>query len=368
MVIKKRILALEQFTVQLHDKYGIKPLHCHVDKDMVIQVVQKVWPNVNILLCQQHFNCAIKDCLKKNKLSTTPYDPIQAHTKFTFIDIKFCPAGPADLSKVEGGNVNAESQPLSPPPPPTQNPNTLLIHIQSPDTPTNNATTPLMRFMCSQAKKIDDKNDDEIEEKKVFCYCHLCQLILDMMNHYYCTHPMIPGYSAPMPEGIWYWAVKEIYQYCSQNDLCKTWVYLWKNWYCTGHWQLWTHCSNPKKIPHLKTIMILESHWKHLKHDYRDHFSNPHINFLVWTVVMKAGHAFLSTSQNILVDNRRWTHCLSWRKPFKCEWQQCGTNPHNPSIQSQVQTKFILVDLYLPIFCFEPIPPLETPGLFCTGG
>ncbi|KAL0563702.1 hypothetical protein V5O48_018363 [Marasmius crinis-equi] len=327
-VIKKRILALEPFTVQLRDKYGIKPRHYHVDKDMAeIRVAQKVWPNANISLCQWHFNRAIEDRLKKSKLSTTPYDPIRAHTEFTFIDIKFRPTGPADPNEFEGGNVHAESQPLSPPPPPTQNPNALLICIQPRGTPANNGATPPVRFACSQAKKIDDENDDEIEGKRVFCRRHLRQPILDMMNQHYCAHPMIPGYSAPTPEGIRYWAVKEIYQYCSQNDLCETWAYLWENWYCTGRWELWARCSNPKEIPRLKTTMILESHWKHLKHDYLDHFSNPRIDFLIWTVVMKAGRAFLGTLQNISVDNGRWTHRSSWRKPFKREWQRCAVTP-----------------------------------------
>ncbi|KAL0578321.1 hypothetical protein V5O48_003668 [Marasmius crinis-equi] len=144
-----------------------------------------------------------------------------------------------------------------------------------------------------------------------------------MIGRHYCAHPMIPGYSAPIPEGIQYWAVKEMYQFCYGNDLCELWAYLWENWYCSGRWALWARSSNPNEIPRLKTTMILESHWKHIKHDYLGHFSNPQIDFLIWMVVVKAGAAYLNSFENIMIDDGRWTHRASWRKDFKREWQQC---------------------------------------------
>ena len=54
---------------------------------------------------------------------------------------------------------------------------------------------------------------------------------MDMMEAHLCTHPLIPGYSHPSPDGIKEWAVKQMYQFCLKEKLPETWAYLWENWY-----------------------------------------------------------------------------------------------------------------------------------------
>jgi hypothetical protein len=79
------------------------------------------------------------------------------------------------------------------------------------------------------------------------------------MEWHFCAHPLIPGYSAPTPEGIKAWAVKQAYEFCVLRDLPNLWAYLWENWYRHGRWELWARSGNPREIPRLKTTMLVEA-------------------------------------------------------------------------------------------------------------
>ena len=79
-----------------------------------------------------------------------------------------------------------------------------------------------------------------------------------MMERHFCAHPLIPGYSAPTPEGIKAWAVKQAYEFCVLHDLPNLWAYLWVNWYRSGRWELWARSGNANEIPRLKTTMFVE--------------------------------------------------------------------------------------------------------------
>ena len=80
-----------------------------------------------------------------------------------------------------------------------------------------------------------------------------------MMEHHFCAHPLIPGYSALTPEGIKAWAVKQIYEFCVDHGLPNLWAYLWENWYHHGHWELWARSANDAEIPRLKMMMMVEA-------------------------------------------------------------------------------------------------------------
>jgi hypothetical protein len=100
--------------------------------------------------------------------------------------------------------------------------------------------------------------DAEDLAKRTFCAVEFRQPIIDIMERHYNAHPLIPGYSAPTPEGIREWAVKQMYQFCESNDLREVWAYLWENWYRPRRWELWARSAYPK-ISRLRTTMIMES-------------------------------------------------------------------------------------------------------------
>jgi len=89
--------------------------------------------------------------------------------------------------------------------------------------------------MSAQAEEHNTSNGPH-----TFCPLELCCSVVDLMERHLCAHPLIPGYSAPTPEGIKAWAVKQMYEFCHEQDLPNLWAYLWQNWYCSRRWELWS--------------------------------------------------------------------------------------------------------------------------------
>ncbi|CAG8693561.1 7321_t:CDS:2 [Dentiscutata erythropus] len=52
------------------------------------------------------------------------------------------------------------------------------------------------------------------------------------------------------------------------NEYYKTldnlWLYLWKEWYSYNKWVLWAKAAD-SKISYIKTTMIIELHWRHVR-------------------------------------------------------------------------------------------------------
>ncbi|EGN95293.1 hypothetical protein SERLA73DRAFT_77309 [Serpula lacrymans var. lacrymans S7.3] len=100
--IGKRKVALTAWVKCLRDTYGVVPIFTHVNKDMAkIGMLREIW-DAKIQLCWWHLRQAMQ-CLAKNKLATTPYNPQRAHSEFAFIDTTFVPPRKADMTKYEGG-------------------------------------------------------------------------------------------------------------------------------------------------------------------------------------------------------------------------------------------------------------------------
>jgi hypothetical protein len=76
-----------------------------------------------------------------------------------------------------------------------------------------------------------DADEETTPERHTFCPIEHCTTVVEIMEHHFCAHPLIPGYSAPTPEGIKAWAVKQMYEFCAQLELPNLWAYLWENWY-----------------------------------------------------------------------------------------------------------------------------------------
>jgi len=104
----------------------------------------------------------------------------------------------------------------------------------------------------------DEPDDDTVNGRRTFCPLEHHDTIVKMMERHFCAHPLIPGYSAPTPEGIKSWAVKQIYEYCVHYNLPNLWAYLWENWYRRGRWELWARSGNTDEIPRLKMTMFVE--------------------------------------------------------------------------------------------------------------
>ncbi|KAJ7475022.1 hypothetical protein FB451DRAFT_1034721, partial [Mycena latifolia] len=150
--------------------------------------------------------------------------------------------------------------------------------------------------------------------------------IIDLMERHLNAHPLIPGYCHPSPAGIREWAVKQMYDFCFENDLPEVWAYLWENWYRRGRWELWARAEHPE-IPRLKTTMIVESHWRRIKHNFLHHFHKPRLDLLVWILVTKLAPNYYCRLDLIFNPIGRFRELSSWHKAFKAQWKICQNTP-----------------------------------------
>ena len=58
-----------------------------------------------------------------------------------------------------------------------------------------------------------------------------------------CAHPVIREY-APDPRAIKWWAIQQMYGFCTKYELSEVCVYLRKNWYRKGRWELWARSAH----------------------------------------------------------------------------------------------------------------------------
>jgi hypothetical protein len=243
--------------------YGVTPAFAHVDKDMAeIGMLRDVW-RPKIELCWWHMSGAVDDRLKKNKLTTTPYNVSRAQSEFPFISISFVPSGKPDPKEHEGGTggtrdhtgvtdtLHYESPnavtlripiPLSYREHPTSNlPSSSVIHdtatlVPPPEpislshsiaTASGEGEKLTIKLPARNGKenwspgimKSESVAHEEMDNTCTFCPVEHRQPIINMIEHHYCAHPLIPGYLSPTPAGIREWAVKQIYSYCVEHDL-----------------------------------------------------------------------------------------------------------------------------------------------------
>jgi hypothetical protein len=118
-------------------------------------------------------------------------------------------------------------------------------------------------------------------------------------------------------EQIWQNSVKEIYEYCRQQNLPHVWMYIWEEWYTWANWILWAR-SISDEINCLRTTMTIESHWHVIKHDFLHHFNHPRLDLLIYILIQKVIPRQIDRLY-LLSNNREIT---KWRKEFKHEWKR----------------------------------------------
>lgn len=159
--------------------------------------------------------------------------------------------------------------------------------------------------------------------------------VLEIFSRHYNAHPLIPDHNGTYrsPENIYKECITEIYSWCRARNYFRLWAYLYINWYKPGQWELWARSANGREIPILKTTMIVESHWRKIKHDYLHRFNRPRIDLVIWVLISRVIPNALNRMEAIRNnDNRKAS--ASWRKAFKKEWKQFKDREIDPkSIQ-----------------------------------
>jgi len=281
----KRTATLISFLGKIRSTYHIFPSFTHVDKDFAeISALGAVWPSAKPQICMWHLQRAISERLAKPSLKTTSYNVAAARAEFGFIDSNFrVTTKPDPLDNEEYGygpdeeyiprrskkGAKVVKKAPIPPPLPTHllsqaNPNTLFIKISIPSTSRTFSTQkpPLETdHQTDGGGSSNDESDDKsgtLGSRHQFCPADLREAVLSLVTMHFCVHPSIPGYAAPSREGIRWWAVQQMYNFCVKHDLKELWAYLWSNWYREDRWKLWAR-SMCKEIPRLRTTMICEA-------------------------------------------------------------------------------------------------------------
>ncbi|KAJ6483695.1 hypothetical protein DFH09DRAFT_1340301 [Mycena vulgaris] len=249
----------------------------------------------------------------------------------------------------------------------------MKAHMTGAAAPVPKATAPKKARVVEPESVGDSERQEEEEEmmmRRTFCPPSYREPIVSMMEKHFCAHPLLPGYAEPSPEGIKRWAVQQMYKFCVEHGLPEVWAYLWENWYCESRWALWARSMYPE-IPVLKTTMILESHWRRIKHDFLHHFHMPRCDLLVWILVTKLAPCYYRKLDTLLTDTGRFRELPAWRKDFKREWKKLErtpiTLPLNPAYKtdtkrmlctcsSLAKSCFLLCKHVVQSMC--PVPPV----------
>jgi len=271
---------LDQFLRPLQAS-GCNPTFFGSDKDFSeIEAIRQVWPNVTIQLCFWHARRAIRTKLTSSLQTKTQaeYKPLEA--QILIPDLEIC-----------WGSI------------PTRRPNG--------DHRYGRCSCPSRLVDIVPQGRMETSRGDEQDT------------VLDIFSRHYNSHPLIPDQNGTYrsAEQIHRACATEMYYWCKSRNYFRLWAYLWVNWYQPNQWPLWARSVNEKEIPVLKTTMIIESHWRKIKHDYLHRFNRPRIDLVIWVLVSRSIPEGLTRMQSLLQgDHRKAT--ASWRKGFKKEWKK----------------------------------------------
>ena len=158
-----------------------------------------------------------------------------------------------------------------------------------------------------------------------------------------------------------------MYARCRSRNYFRLWAYFFVNWYKPGQWELWARSANATEIPVLKTTMIVESHWRKVKHDYLHRFNRPRIDLVLWVLTSRVVPNAINRMEAIRNGNHRKA-TASWRKAFKKQWKKLRDREIEPRNLEKYHTNPVMwtcaCDAFLLsrflickhiLYCYEPI-------------
>jgi hypothetical protein len=316
---------LDQFLRPLKTS-GFDPTFFGCDKDnSEIAAIQQVWPATTIQLCFWHAKRAIQTKLKDSHKTNTQNHYFPAEAQRLIPDLEICWGS---------------------------------LPIRRPDS--------VHRYggcQCeSRAEKFHEKGrlETTMEERDT---------LLKMFSRHYNMHSLIPDHNGTYrsADTIHRECINEIYAWCRTRNYFRLWAYLFVNWYRPEQWKLWARSANNKEIPVLKTTMIVESHWRKLKHDYLHRFNRPRIDLVIWILTSRAIPQAIVRMEAIRNGDSRKGNA-SWRKQFKKQWKKDenkGAEPEsiqryhtNPALWTCACDAFLLSRFLICkhiVHCFEPV-------------
>ena len=178
-------------------------------------------------------------------------------------------------------------------------------------------------------------------ERPTFCGKeHRATIIAKFRIHFH-QHPAIP-FDDDMgtyftAEEIHHGAVQDMYQYCFENDLSQVWAYMWNRWYTPKQWSLWAR-SVSDSISRLKTTMVVENLWKHLKRRDLAQYNRPRLDLVTHLVISSVLPRVQLTIDSVLERRRigRAKALTPWQTEFKRQWIDMGRSDEERLVQKEL--------------------------------
>ena len=272
------IHILKQFLRRIQEA-GFSPTFFGTDKDVSeINAVKHVWPEAKHQLCYWHALRAVRTKLKDSSKSKilAKYNPGEAE--------KLVPG----LEMCWGS-----------------------VPTRRPDGPHR-----YERCECPSSKiRFEETGKAEglsTQEKNT---------VIQMFSRHFHSHSLIPDKNGIFrsAKDIHQQCASEMYHYCKARGFFQLWAYFFINWYCDEQWKLWARSANEMEIPVLKTTMIVESHWRVLKHDFLHRFNRPRIDLVTWVLITRVIPDALVRMRAIKSGEDR-VRKATWRKAFQRNW------------------------------------------------
>ncbi|KAI0993378.1 hypothetical protein K3495_g14806, partial [Podosphaera aphanis] len=165
------------------------------------------------------------------------------------------------------------------------------------------------------------------------------ETVLVIFSRHFNAHSLIPDQNGffRTSRDIHHQCTREMYLWCRAKNYFRLWAHLFVNWYRSDQWKLWARSYYPEEIPVLKTTMIVESHWRSIKHDFLHRFNRPRIDMVIWILTSRSIPLGLERMKAIQVGDQRRA-LVSWRKVFKRNWKELKSHAMNPQSLQKYHT------------------------------
>ncbi|KAJ6093841.1 hypothetical protein N7499_003172 [Penicillium canescens] len=100
---------------------------------------------------------------------------------------------------------------------------------------------------------------------------------------------------------------------------------------------LWARAADSTEIPVAKTTMIVEPHWRTLKHDYLHRFNRPRVDLVVWVLASRVLPDAIHRMKAISSGQFR-IFKARWREAFKKQWRREASKTVEPDKLKEYHT------------------------------
>jgi hypothetical protein len=135
-------------------------------------------------------------------------------------------------------------------------------------------------------------------------------------------------------------AVNDMYSYCFSNNLSQVWAYMWNRWYMPKQWTLWARAACDA-ISRLKTTMVVENLWKHIKRRDLAHYNRPRLDLVTHLVITGVLPRVQLTLASIL-DRRRVGRpkaLAQWQTDFRHHWKEMSLSDEERLVKKELAVR-----------------------------